>query len=62
MASLEERVNASRRRGSAVPIEGNPLESGISDQVQIKVENLADCDVISCSQLEGLLSKLKSVL
>lgn len=59
MATLEERVKQSTRRGSAIPIQANPIEAGVADKAIMKVESLADCRLITGPECEALLTKLK---
>jgi hypothetical protein len=62
MASLEERVRASSRRGSAVSVTSNPLEekSAVSTG-QLKVVRLADAKPIEPAELTELLNSLKNI-
>lgn len=60
MATLEERIKASTRRGSAIAIQSNPIETGVSEKATLKIENLSDCRLITGPECEALLEKLKT--
>lgn len=60
MATLEERIKASTRRGSAIAIQSNPIETGVSEKAAIKVENLSECRIITPPETDAILEKLKA--
>lgn len=60
MATLEERIKASTRRGSAIAIQSNPIETGTAEKAVLKVENLSDCKIITDPECEAILEKLKA--
>lgn len=62
MSTLEERVESSARRGSAVEIVDNPLETGnFSDfGKEVKVETTNDARPINAEELMLILATLLS--
>lgn len=59
MATMEERMKASQRRGTAVKVQNNPFDDGNIDIIDLKVENLADAIEISDGELEVIILRLK---
>jgi hypothetical protein len=62
MSTLEERVEISARRGSAVEIIDNPLETGnINDLAkEVKVETTNDARQINAEELMMIIATLLS--
>lgn len=62
MLSLEERVKISMRRGSAVPIQKNPLEkskSSSNEEIAIKAPTAIDARPITPVESLDLITKLR---
>ena len=64
MLSLEERVKISMRRGSAVPIQKNPLEaskSSSNEDFNIKVSAAIDARPITAVESLDLITRLRGL-
>lgn len=59
MANLEEKYLSSRKRGSLVLIQSNPLEGNFYSNLNVKIENLSDCKLIEILELEELIRHIK---
>ena len=66
--SLMKRPLSTRRRRqdsfAAIPAEGNPLvdtKAPALDSVELKIESLGECSLISLVQLDILIQKLKAL-
>lgn len=62
MSTLEERVEISARRGSAVEIVDNPLETGNINDLgkEVKVETTNDARPINAEELMMIIATLLS--
>ncbi len=64
MLSLEERIKISMRRGSAIPITHNPLESiqssSSQEDIAVKVASINEAREITPVEAYGLIAKLRA--
>lgn len=63
MASLEDRVRQSSRRGSAVPIVANPLEEDTASALsgQMRLVKLSETSPINKQELKQLCDRLQAL-
>lgn len=58
---MAAKINRLSRQKSIMTIsEGNPLEGGQVDQIQVKVENLTDCVDIGPAEMTSLMNQLNA--